>query len=62
MLDEDETVMPVNVYNLAQGSGVKIGDSVAIPEPYIQHVNVKHKDMVRLYTFRHFIPVIFPVC
>ena len=46
MLDEDETVMPVNVYNLAQGSGVKIGDSVAIPEPYIQHVNVKHKDMV----------------
>ncbi|XP_045192909.1 tetratricopeptide repeat protein 5-like isoform X3 [Mercenaria mercenaria] len=44
MIDEDETVMPVNVYNLAQGSGVKIGDSVAIPEPYIQIVSVKHKD------------------
>lgn len=46
MIDEDETVMPVNVYNLAQGSGVKIGDSVAIPEPYVQHVSVKHKDKV----------------
>ncbi|KAL4234244.1 Tetratricopeptide repeat protein 5 [Mactra antiquata] len=45
MLDEDETVMPVNVYNLAVGAGVKIGDSVAIPEPFIQHVQVKHKDM-----------------
>ena len=48
MLDEDETCLPVNVYNIAQGTGVKIGDSVAIPEPYIQHVNVNHKGKVRL--------------
>ncbi|XP_052233486.1 tetratricopeptide repeat protein 5-like isoform X2 [Dreissena polymorpha] len=43
MLDEAETCVPVNVYNLAQGSGVKIGDTVAIPEPFLQHVRVSHK-------------------
>ncbi|WAR11624.1 TTC5-like protein [Mya arenaria] len=43
MLDEAEMCMPVNVYNLAQGSGVKIGDTVAIPEPFIQHIKVSHK-------------------
>lgn len=48
MLDEEETCLPVNVYNIAQGSGVKIGDSVAIPEPYIQRVKVKHKDSVSI--------------
>lgn len=46
MLDEAETCMPVNVYNLAQGSGVKIGDTVAIPEPFIQHITVNHKGKV----------------
>ena len=49
MLDEEETCLPVNVYNIAQGSGVKIGDSVAIPEPYIQHVKVKHKSNVSMF-------------
>ncbi|KAK3085322.1 hypothetical protein FSP39_001450, partial [Pinctada imbricata] len=38
MVDQEETCIPVSVYNLAQGSGVKIGDSVAIPEPYLQNV------------------------
>jgi len=47
MLDEAETCLPVNVYNLAQGSGVKIGDTVAIPEPFIQHIRVKHNGKVR---------------
>ena len=31
---------------MVQGAGVKIGDSVAIPEPYGQVVHVKHKDKV----------------
>ena len=48
MLDEEETCLSVNVYNIAKGSGVKIGDSVAIPEPYIQPVKVKHKGKVRM--------------
>lgn len=42
MVDDDETCLPVTVYNIAQGSGVKIGDSVAIPEPYLQNVKVNH--------------------
>lgn len=46
MVDDDEACLPVSVYNLSQGSGVKIGDSVAIPEPYLQNISVKHKDLV----------------
>lgn len=46
MVDDDETCLPVTVYNIAQGSGVKIGDSVAIPEPYLQNVKVNHKNQV----------------
>lgn len=44
MVDDEETCLPVTVYNIAQGSGVKIGDSVAIPEPYLQNVKVNHKN------------------
>ncbi|KAK3579170.1 hypothetical protein CHS0354_022707 [Potamilus streckersoni] len=44
LIDEEETCVPVNVYNLAQGSGVKIGDTVAVPEPYLQLVKVNHRD------------------
>lgn len=46
MVDDDETCLPVTVYNIAQGSGVKIGDSVAISEPYLQNVKVNHKNQV----------------
>ena len=46
MVDQDETCLTVSVYNLAQGSGVKIGDSVAIPEPYLQHVKVEFQQQV----------------
>lgn len=46
MVDDDEICLPVTVYNIAQGSGVKIGDSVAIPEPYLQNVKVNHKNQV----------------
>lgn len=44
MVDENEDCLPVSVYNLSQGSGVKIGDSVAIPEPYLQKIKLSHKD------------------
>ena len=40
----------MTVYNMVQGAGVKIGDSVAIPEPYGQVVHVKHKDKVSSFT------------
>lgn len=51
MVDEEETCLPVTVYNIAQGCGVKIGDSVAIPEPYLQNVKVNHKNQVSLNVF-----------
>ena len=45
-LSDKKGCVPVTVYNMVQGAGVKIGDSVAIPEPYGQVVHVKHKDKV----------------
>ena len=45
-LSDKKGCAPVTVYNMVQGAGVKIGDSVAIPEPYGQVVHVKHKDRV----------------
>jgi len=39
--------MAVTVYNLAQGKGVIIGDTVAIPEPYLSSVHFKFKQKVR---------------
>lgn len=39
MIDKEKTVCVVTVYNLASGKGVIIGDSVAIPEPYVTHIS-----------------------
>jgi len=46
IVDSESTCCSVTVYNLVQGWGVKIGDSVAIPEPFLQRVNVQHQDLV----------------
>ena len=46
LVDEEGTCIPVNVYNIAQGSGVKIGDSVAIAEPFVQRISVNHNNIV----------------
>jgi hypothetical protein len=43
---EADGCIPVTVYNMVQGGGVKIGDSVAIPEPFVQVVKVNHKGKV----------------
>lgn len=43
LVDKLGTCVAVTVYNLADGKGVIIGDSVAIPEPYITDVNFKYK-------------------
>jgi hypothetical protein len=45
-VDSSETCVAVTVYNIALGYGVKIGDAVAIPEPYVQNVDVHHKEKV----------------
>ncbi|XP_076288525.1 tetratricopeptide repeat protein 5 isoform X3 [Lasioglossum baleicum] len=37
LVDEEKTCIAVTVYNLAKGRGVTVGDSVAIPEPFVIH-------------------------
>lgn len=48
-IDEEGLCLSVTVYNIGQGYGVKIGDSVAIPEPFVQDVEVNYKDKVFSY-------------
>ncbi|XP_054263220.1 tetratricopeptide repeat protein 5-like [Macrosteles quadrilineatus] len=38
LIDKQKNVCAVTVYNIAEGQGVIIGDSVAIPEPYVTNV------------------------
>ncbi|XP_050050319.1 tetratricopeptide repeat protein 5-like [Dermacentor andersoni] len=44
-LDEDASCLAVNVYNMADGRGFVVGDSVAIPEPNFHHIRVNHKGL-----------------
>ncbi|GIY48554.1 tetratricopeptide repeat protein 5 [Caerostris darwini] len=44
MIDEEENCFCINVYNMVQGKGVIIGDSVAIYQPHLQHFNFTFKD------------------
>jgi len=43
MVDKELTCMVVSVYNLAQGRGPIIGNSVAIPEPYMTRIDATYK-------------------
>lgn len=40
MVDSTGTCCAVTVYNLAEGRGMIIGDSVAVPEPYLTNVDI----------------------
>lgn len=46
MIDEEETCVSVSVYNQADGKGVVIGDSVVIPDPFVENVSVSCDDKV----------------
>lgn len=48
-MDAEQTVVAVTVYNLAQGTGVIIGDSVVIPEPYLTNFTFIFDDKVSFY-------------
>lgn len=43
-IDKTGTVIVTTVFNLADGKGVIIGDSVAIPEPYVTDVDFRYKE------------------
>lgn len=47
LTDEEKTTIVVTVYNLAQGKGVIIGDTVAIPEPFVTFNDFSFQDKVR---------------
>ncbi|GAB1599628.1 repeat 5 [Argonauta hians] len=44
LIDQWCVCLSVTVYNMAEGCGVKIGDSVAIPSPLLRETNVSFKD------------------
>ncbi|XP_054713121.1 tetratricopeptide repeat protein 5-like [Uloborus diversus] len=44
MIDQAENCFAVNVYNMMQGKGVIIGDSVSIHQPFVQHFNFTFKN------------------
>lgn len=46
LVDEEKTCMAVTVYNMAKGKGVTVGDSVAIPEPFLTHHQFSHSNEV----------------
>ncbi|CAH1106333.1 unnamed protein product [Psylliodes chrysocephalus] len=50
MVDKESTCVVVTIFNLADGKGVIIGDSVAIAEPYMTDVDFSYKDID--YKFR----------
>ncbi|XP_074026151.1 tetratricopeptide repeat protein 5 [Leptinotarsa decemlineata] len=50
MVDKGGTCVVVTIFNLADGKGVIIGDSVAIPEPYVTDVDFCYKEID--YKFR----------
>lgn len=49
MVDKDGSCVVVTIFNLANGKGVIIGDSVAIPEPYVTDVDFSYKNIVRIF-------------
>lgn len=49
LVDKELTCVVVAVYNLAQGRGPIIGDSVAIPEPFMSHIDATYKNQVCFY-------------
>ena len=46
LTDRGGRCLAVNLYNLAPGRGVIIGDTVAIAEPKFSRVRVEHKNQV----------------
>ena len=46
LMDGRGTCIAVSAYNVAVGKGVIVGDSVTIPEPFVQEINVSIGDEV----------------
>lgn len=49
LMDKNEDCVAVSVFNLAIGKGVIVGDSVALPEPYLEEVNLQLEEQQITY-------------
>ena len=47
-MDREGTCIAVSAYNVGVGKGVIVGDSVTLPEPYVQDINISIEDEVSL--------------
>lgn len=43
-VDEDTVCFAVTIYNLAEGKCFAVGETIVIPEPFVQRVEVHYKD------------------
>jgi hypothetical protein len=59
LTDRSGRCLAVNLYNLAPGKGVIIGDTVAIAEPKFSHVKVEHKGQVIDWLIKNIIAFIY---
>lgn len=48
LIDKLKCCIAVTVFNIAKSRGVIIGDSVAIPDPYVTDVDFKYADSVSI--------------
>ena len=59
IVDQEKTCTAVTLYNLAKGKGVTVGDSVAIPEPFLSHHQFSYENDVIFYFILNNIIAIF---
>ena len=45
-MDSAQSCLAMTIYNLAADYGLNTGDTVAIPEPFVQDVSVEYKGEV----------------
>lgn len=53
-VDEDAVCFAVTIYNLAEGKGFLIGDTIVIPDPLVCKAHIEYKDHVSFQSRSHF--------
>lgn len=59
LVDKFGTCVCVTIYNLAEGKGVIIGDSVAIPEPFVTEVKFTYNEKVKYFLKNVYVKELF---
>lgn len=62
IVDSDGTCFPVTLYNLRAGCGVVVGDTVAIPEPFVQSTDfIENNQVFKFSSIRVDTPLVMVV-